>query len=197
MIFINVSLPLFSSPSFPSMRVNVPAKPWWTVETFGTLTSSMSHPKSQRERLFSNTYMPLCLNWNTIYRYRSPHEWPHSCGDVWFLHNSLTLDISYLPWFHNVLCLHCSLSNLHTVYIHLITILPPFTPDHAYRGCKISLIWQNLFSLFTYLLLNLYRNIYFFLLFYFQPNPASVVLDICLTFLLFPERVIALCSSTH
>lgn len=73
MIFINVSLPLFSSPSFPSMRVNVPAKPWWTVETFGTPSSSMSLPKSQRWRLSSSVYMPLCLTWNTIDRRRSPH----------------------------------------------------------------------------------------------------------------------------
>lgn len=51
----------FSSPSLPSMWVNVPANPWWTVEIFGTLTYSTGSSSVTESFFFLSFFFLLCL----------------------------------------------------------------------------------------------------------------------------------------
>lgn len=169
-LFLNVSLPLFSSPSFPSMRVNVPANPWWTVETFGTLAYSMSHPKSQREReregdphaaTFELKYslQLLISTWVASLKHTALVR-----VSVWFLHASVTLGISYLQWFHNVVPAPLSLQSAYRVFNHHFSSL-------YFRFCLQRL--QSIFKLakISYIFLHIcfwiYTEILIFLLFNF------------------------------
>lgn len=81
----------FSSPSFPSMWVNVPANPWWTVETFGMLVFSwaiLSHrdvsfgvfsPNKTSVFVFIKYRLIVIAGWTTAYPWYSAFLRCHIC----------------------------------------------------------------------------------------------------------------------
>lgn len=86
----------FSSPSFPSMWVNVPANPWWTVETFGTIISPWAVLNHRAEVYPVNM---TTLNNSHTQTYLMVR---HSATGR--LNGSVILDVSCLLWL--LLCLH-------------------------------------------------------------------------------------------
>lgn len=83
----------FSSPSLPSMWVNVPANPWWTVEIFGTLTYSTG-ASSVTESLF---FSPPLLTTTRPSYYLNLYT-SQSLSFLFFFNCRLTTDTLRIKW---------------------------------------------------------------------------------------------------
>ena len=156
----------FSSPSLPSMWVNVPANPWWTVETFGMLIFPWAVLSHREKACYYATskYNPAGgIGWSVNTQHPHSPSMPSmhlKSATAYHVHHQL--DIRYLPWLCDfghlmsavTFTMHC-LSNACTVASVVFCILsffplpsftasPLFTPSYSWKGCRIALNWPNL-----------------------------------------------------